>query len=118
MPIPKKYFTQENFQLLVDVIKMEGVEMLQNSYDLLQEDNSTAMTHLDPDTLEGVAGRMFDQAKLLKAVKLVENIYGVGRIWSPFSTHQKETQENAKKIKANFILYGNEDKETLINGSR
>jgi hypothetical protein len=100
----KKYMTEENFKLLVDVIKMEGVELLQMRDENLNEEWNSGQTHTNPETLEMFSGNLIDQAKLLKAIKLVENIYGVGKLWSPWREDQTEVRKNAEKIKANYIL--------------
>ena len=99
----KKYMTEENFKLLIDVIKMEGVELLQIRNDSLDDEWNSAQTHTNPEILKMFSGNLVDQANLLKAVKLVENIYGVGRIWSPYKEDQKEVKKNAEKINANYI---------------
>ena len=99
----KKYMTEKNFKLLVDVIKMEGVDLLQARNENLNDDWGSGQTHTNPETLEMFSGNLIDQARLLKAMKLVENIYGVGKLWSPWREDQTEVRKSAEQIKANYI---------------
>ena len=54
----KKYMTEENFKLLVDVIKMEGVDLLQARNENLNDDWGSGQTHTNPETLEMFSGNM------------------------------------------------------------